>query len=252
MNEHPSLIVAHRGESFDAPENTLAAINLAWERGAMAVEIDVHLSRDNQIVVIHDFNTKRLAGVNKNVQSQTLEELKALDVGLWKGEQWKGERVPTVREVLDTIPKGKKLIIEIKSDEKLIPYLHEELELSELSNEQIELIGFDLHTMAYAKEAFPGHRVLWLLDLDYRWINRIFKPSIEKAIKKVKKFHLDGLNVWAGKMLDKSMVRQVQDAGLLLYCWTVDDPDQARNLKSWGIDAITTNRAQWLKSKLGL
>lgn len=121
-----------------------------------------------------------------------------------------------------------------------------------MSEEQVEFIGFDLHTMRLTKERFPQHRVLWLLDLDYRWINRIFKPSIKKAIKKVKKYHLDGLNVWAGKMLDESLVGQVNDAQILLYCWTVDDLEHARNLISWGIDAITTNRAQWLKTRLGL
>ena len=87
-----SLIIAHRGESFDAPENTLASINLAWERGAGAVEIDVHLSKDNQIVVIHDSNTKRVGAKNKKVSKQTLSELKKLDIGSWKNVKWKDEK----------------------------------------------------------------------------------------------------------------------------------------------------------------
>jgi glycerophosphoryl diester phosphodiesterase len=64
--------------------------------------------------------------------------------------------------------------------------------------------------------------------------------------------HLDGLNVWAGNMLNESMVRQVHDAGLLLYCWTVDDMQRAAKLMDWGIDAITTNRAESMKEKLSL
>ena len=81
------LIIAHRGESFDAPENTLAAVNLAWERGADAVEIDVQLSKDNKIVVIHDENTKRTGGRNKLVKNQTLKELKELDVGIYRDKK---------------------------------------------------------------------------------------------------------------------------------------------------------------------
>jgi glycerophosphoryl diester phosphodiesterase len=97
-NDSKPLIIAHRGESFDAPENTLAAINLAWERGAEAVEIDIQFSKDRELVVIHDTDTKRLAGIDKKVVDQTLEELKKLDVGVWKDIQFKGERVPTIRK----------------------------------------------------------------------------------------------------------------------------------------------------------
>lgn len=247
-----SLIIAHRGESYDAPENTMASINLAWERGAEAVEIDVHLSKDDHVVVIHDFNTKRLAGDNLKISKATLEELKKLDVGSWKGDKWQGEQIPTLKEVLKTIPQGKKLIIEIKSNADIIPTLKQDIESSCLETMQIEIIGFDLETMALAKRTFTDHKVLWLLDLDYYWYTRILKPSIKKAISKSKRHGLDGLNVWAGNMLDKSMIRKVHDAGLLLYCWTVDDMEHARKLWNWGIDGITTNRAAWMNEKFSL
>ena len=248
MKIDSTQIIAHRGESFDAPGNTMAAINLAWDRGAKAVEIDIQLSRDNEIVVIHDFNTKRLTGINKKVKNQSLDELKNLNVGSWKDIQWKGEKIPTLREVLDSVPNEKKLIIEIKSDTSIIPFLKTELGQSRLRNEQIEIIGFDLKTMAFAKKELPANRVFWLLDLDYIWINRIFKPSIKKSISKAKKYNLDGLNVWAGEMLDQKLVEKVHDAGLKLYCWTVNDVEKAKNLITWGIDAITTDGAQWLSA----
>ena len=246
------LIIAHRGESFDAPENTMTAINLAWERGADAVEIDVQLSKDEEVVVIHDFNTKRLAGVHKKVAEQTLDELKRLDVGSWKSAKWKGEKIPLLKEVLDTVPAEKKLIIEVKSGTDTISVIRREIEKSTLKPEQVELIGFKLETMSLAKKAFPECNVLWLLDLDYYWYTRIFRPSVSKAILKAKENNLDGLNVWAGNMLDESLIEKVHDAGLLLYCWTVDDIEKAKKLIDGKIDAITTNRAQWLKNKLGL
>jgi len=250
MNNREFLIVAHRGESFDAPENTMAAISLAWERGAEAVEIDVHLSLDHKVVVIHDFNTKRLAGVSKIIKDQSVDELKRLDVGSWKDIKWKGEQIPTLKEVLNSIPDEKKLVIEIKSEASIIPHLKNEIEQSGLSSEQIELIGFDIKTMALTKKEFQDHKVLWLLDLDYLWINRIFKPSIGRAIAKAKKFGLDGLNVWAGTMLTKKMIDEIHANNLLVYCWTVNDILKAKTLIGWGIDAITTDGAQWLSSHL--
>lgn len=250
MKKSSSIIIAHRGESFDAPENTMAAINLAWERGAKTVEIDVHLSQDNEVVVIHDYNTKRLAGVNKKVKHQSLDELKKLDIGSWKDIQWKGEQIPSISEVLNSMPEEKKLIIEIKTEAEIIPFLQKEMEKSELKTEQIELIGFDLKTMALTKKAFPDHKVLWLLDLDYYWYAKVLKPSIKKSIRKAKKHGLNGLNVWAGNLLEKKMIQQVHEAELLLYCWTVNDIPKAKNLMDWGIDGITTDGAQWLSSHL--
>src|SRR5438445_6957075 len=109
-------IIAHRGASYDAPENTLASVKLAWEQKADAVEIDVHLSKDGSIVVIHDANTSKVAGVRKRVSDQTLAELKGLDVGRWKGPKWASERIATLDEVLATVPERKRLFIEIKCE----------------------------------------------------------------------------------------------------------------------------------------
>ena len=79
-----AAIIAHRGASKDAPENTLAAIRLGWEQGADAGECDVHQSRDGHIVVIHDSTLRKTARVNRRVESLTLAELKELEVGRWK------------------------------------------------------------------------------------------------------------------------------------------------------------------------
>ena len=244
------LVIAHRGESFDAPENTMAAINLAWERGAEAVEIDIQLSKDLEVVVIHDLNTKRLAGVYKNVKDQTVAELQKLDVGTWKDIQFHGEKIPVIEEVLASVPAGKKLIIEIKGGAETVPVLKSKLEQLNLDSDQIEIIGFDLNTIIKAREEFQNHKVLWLLDLDYTWQTRLFCPSIDKGIAKAKKFGLDGLNVWAGKMLDKSMIDKIHDAGLLAYCWTVNDIEKAKELADWEVDAITTDGAEWMKKHL--
>ncbi len=108
------MIIAHRGASRDAPENTLAAVRLAWEQDADAVEVDVRLSADGHIVVIHDENTHRTTGKRKPVHEQTLAELKALNAGGHKGSQWTGESIPMLTEVLHTVPDGKQVFVEIK------------------------------------------------------------------------------------------------------------------------------------------
>ena len=250
MINQPGLIIAHRGESFDAPENTLAAVQLAWQRGAEAVEIDIQLSKDGNIVVIHDTYTWRTGRKYKKVKRQTLVELSKLDVGGFKGVRWKGEKIPTLAEVLHTVPKGKKLIIEIKSDAAILPFLKDEISRSGLQKAQIEIIGFDLATVVQAKKAFPEHIVLWLSDLDYYWPQKIFRPSIDKIIARTVEGNLDGLDVWVGKMITREFVEKVKTANLRLYTWTVNDPDKARILMHMGVDGITTDRAQWLKAKL--
>src|SRR3954447_1104654 len=81
-------IVAHRGESADAPENTMAAFRLAWERKDDAIELDVHLTRDEVLLVSHDADTARTTGIAKVIKDSTMEELRALDAGRWKGPRW--------------------------------------------------------------------------------------------------------------------------------------------------------------------
>ncbi len=110
------LVVAHRGASHDAPENTLPAFRLAWEQGADAIEGDFFLTKDGHIVCTHDRMTGRLnpGKVKLQVADSTLAELQALDVGSWKGETWRGERMPTLAEVFATVPAGKRILIEVK------------------------------------------------------------------------------------------------------------------------------------------
>jgi len=199
-------IIAHRGESFDAPENTLASINLAWERSAGAVEIDVHLSRDNRVVAIHDSTTKRTGGLNKKVKDQTLSELRLLDVGSWKNIKYKDERIPTLIEILKTVPEKKRLIIEIKSGKKSVPFLKYEILQSKISPSQVEVISFDYNVIKIAKKLMPEIKMLYLAELDYSWMSKLLSPPVEKLIEKVKKADLEGLNVWSGEILDQEFL----------------------------------------------
>src|SRR5512147_906066 len=97
------LVLGHRGASADAPENTLAAFRLALEQGADGVELDAWRCASGEVVVFHDQDARRLAGSPLRVERASLPELQALDVGAWKGERFRGERIPRLEEALEVL-----------------------------------------------------------------------------------------------------------------------------------------------------
>ncbi len=244
-------IIAHRGASEDAPENTLSAVNLGWKQNADAVEIDVALSKDGQIVVHHDRGTGRLAGRDKPVEDQTFAELRQLDVGGWKGKQFRGERIPLLSEVLATIPDGKRLFVELKGGPEEVPAIADALAQAGIGGDKITIVGFRFATVSEAKRLLP--------EVPVYWISRQ-QPDVEGGsdaglgdlIAKADAAGLDGLNLQAWDSIDAEFVRAVKDAGLELHVWTVDDPAQARRLAAAGFDGITTNRPGLLREELGL
>ena len=251
MKSNRALIIAHRGESHDAPENTLAAVCLAWERNADAVEIDVHQTKDGSIVVIHDDNTLRTAHRYGEVAKLTLEQLKEMDVGRFKGKSWAKERIPTLEEVLATVPAGKKLFVEIKVDAGILAELNRVLKGSSCSPDQVVLIGTDLHTMEILKKALPRYHVYWVCSIkDEKKLAAKGNPG-EGLIAHGRRTGLDGLDIEASKKIDEKFIARVKAAGMKLYVWTVDDPGEARRLFACGADGIATNHAHWLKTRLG-
>lgn len=109
------LNVAHRGASAYAPENTLEAFELAITQGAEVIELDVHLTRDNEVVVIHDARVDRTTSGRGEVRAITLDELRSLDAGVWFGERWRGVHVPTLREVVERCANHALIDIELKA-----------------------------------------------------------------------------------------------------------------------------------------
>ena len=241
--------IAHRGESFLAPENTLAAIKLALINHADGVEIDVRLSKDNKIVVIHDTNTKRTSGVSGKVKSLSLESIKKLDVGSWKGKKWLNERMPTLEEVLKNVPPGKFVMIEIKCTIAILPTLKKLLGKSHLNNSQIKLAGFGLKKMSLVKKALPQFEVYRIKRIDRE--NIILNSyRLNRLIKSSKKNNLDGVSLSYSRWLDKRKIEKIKSTGLKVYIWTVDGPPKALRLINSGIDGIISNKSTWLRDKL--
>jgi glycerophosphoryl diester phosphodiesterase len=242
--------IAHRGASHDAPENTLAAARLAWEQRADAIEVDVQLSRDGRLIVIHDGNTKRTAGLNRKVSNLTLAQLKTLEAGAWKGRRWAGEPIPTLGEILEAVPSHKRIFVEIKCGPAGLPEFVRVLRHSRRKLAQVAAIGFDLETMKQVKEALPRVEVCSVVKFRRGWRTGRWLPRASDLIAKALSAGLDGLDLGASGPLNSTLFKLIHEAGLKCYVWTVDNPAQARQLREAGLDGITTNRPGWLRERL--
>ena len=240
-------IIGHRGASHDAPENTLAAFRLAWTQNADAAETDVYLSKDGEIVVIHDATTQRVGGRNRKVAAQTLAELKELDIGAWKGEQWSGEQIPTLAELLAIIPEGKRLFIEIKCGPEIAPRLVQVLDTAHKRPEQTCLISFSYEVMQRVKKELPLLRCYWIVQLKRNPETGRWSPPLQEIVRKTKEAGLDGIDFGDAPVIDREFVAKVKQAGLGVYIWAVDSTKEAGRLKQAGVDGITTNRPGFLK-----
>lgn len=242
------FLIAHRGESFDAPENTIASINLAWLRNADAVEIDVRLTQDNEIVVMHDSNTKRTSGASLIVKHQPLQKLKMVNVGSYKGEKLINEKIPTLQEVLKTLPQEKYIFIEIKCGIEIINPLKKLLETVSINNAWIKLIGFNPEVMSALKKSFPLYEV-YLCKRISREKFIFTVRGWEKIIIAVKENKFNGLNLSYSRCLTRKVVQKIKSSNLKLYVWTINDFRKAERLINYGVDGIMSDKVGWLKSK---
>jgi glycerophosphoryl diester phosphodiesterase len=242
-------IIAHRGASYDAPENTLAAFRLGLEQRADALELDVHLSRDGAIVVIHDFTTRRTAGLDRPVQDQSLAELKSLDAGRWKAPRWAGEKIPALHEVLAILPEGKRLFIEIKCGAEILPEMERILKADAERLKNLALIGFSYETMKEAKARIPTVEVCWLSAFKPDPATGR-KPTADELLQKAVAAGLDGLDLLHTGPLDAPSMEKARDLKQKVYVWTVDKASQARRMAALGVAGITTNRPGWMRREM--
>lgn len=153
--KNTTAIVAHRGASHDAPENTLAAFREAWAQGADNVECDLRISKDGAVIVLHDETLLRTAGISKRPQELDFDELRQLDAGSWKGPEWCGERISALRDLLQITPPGKRWTLEIKGGMAMVPMLARELQHAVgcgwVGWQQLDVISFDYAALLYLR-----------------------------------------------------------------------------------------------------
>lgn len=246
----PLEIIGHRGASGEAPENTLGSINLGWKQAADAVEIDVHLTGDGRIVSFHDASTRRITGEEHLVSETPLSVLQGLDAGRWKGETWAGEIIPTLEEVLATVPQGKHLYVEIKCGTEIVPEMVRILQAPQ-AKEQVILISFHLEVLAELKRALPKVVSLQVVELAENPGNALQgSPTLSERIGPLKDAGLDGFDLGATRLLEPETARKLLAEGFRLCTWTINDAQEALRLETMGIHAVTTDFPGRLRAEL--
>ncbi len=249
---HAQLITAHRGASYDAPENTLAAFRLAWDQGADAIEADFRLTADGQIVCVHDADTERVAGVKHVVAETPLADLRALDAGRWKAAGYAGERLPTFAEVLAAVPPGKRFFIELKTGPEIVPHLVAGLEGWPGDPALLTIIAFNAETVAACKRALPEIRAHWLTGFKQDKATGEWQPSADEIIGSFKASGADGVGLKGERqVVDHVFIERLRAGGVPeFHVWTIDSPDDARAFRELGAIGITTNRPAFIRAAL--
>ncbi|WP_170385667.1 glycerophosphodiester phosphodiesterase [Ruegeria atlantica] len=221
-------VIGHRGAAALRPENTMAAVLKAIEDGADWVEIDVQESADDVVIVAHDSDFMKLAGVNLKVWDATMEDLADIDIGSWFDPEFADERTPTLRQVLEAAKGKSKVIIELK-------YYGHDVDLENRVAAIVEEMAMqdDIATMSLK---YPAVQKMKSIRPDWR-----AGVLAATAIGDLTGLEGDFIAVNAA-MATPGLVRSVHAAGKDIYVWTVNDPLQMSAMASLGVDGLITDR----------
>lgn len=221
--------IAHRGASGYAPENTFAAFDKAVQMKVDYIELDIQMSKDQKLVVIHDAKVDRTTNGTGFIRDLTLQQLKQLDAGSWFDKKFKDERIPTLKEVIEEYGNKVGLLIELKNPslypgiekkfiEVLSPYMLLESPLD------IKVQSFELETIKTIRNYFPMIAAGVILNrfVSYRELLTISKSA---DFINIKKHYISG-----------HLVMQAHQLGLMIYAWTVNDISNLKFLLDIGID----------------
>jgi glycerophosphoryl diester phosphodiesterase len=244
-------IIAHRGASWDAPENSRAAVELAWRQGADAVEADFRLTRDCKIVASHDDSLKRTTGVDLHISEHSLDELRRLDIGSWKGPQWSGERIATLEELLAIeAPPAARFYVEIKCGPEIAGELARAVLASRWAPERIVPICFSAEVLVAVRRVLPESPTFLVVEFLHDPQTGVWYPDADERLAEAVRHELTGLDLMAARALDPGLVGRIRAAGLDICVWTVDEEAVARRLMELGVRRITTNRPGFLRDRL--
>jgi len=243
-----SKIIAHRGASAYAPENTKASVSLAWKLGASGSEIDVRLTKDKKVIVFHDKNLMRVADISLNIQNSSYDQLKNIDIGSWFSSDYHKERIPLLQDILGLLPKNKLLFIELKDEsieivDEVLSLLKERPEILD----QIVLISFSYKFIDLCKILLPQIRTLYLVSYlgDSKKEHNIKSVSkLKKIINRIKDKKVDGLSIEFSPFLTEDIIKLLKKENILLSLWSYkkdDTLETARYIEPYHFDFITTN-----------
>ena len=237
-------LIAHRGESIDAPENTLPAYRTAVERG-FGFECDIYLAKDKRLFTFHDGTlTRTTAGANTNRCTDvdwagTVSKVNVGGWGKWKGSKFDPTRPALFSEVLALARDGRYVYVEVKgNDPSWVPYIKAEMEKAKNVNPgNVLFISFGDRVCAELKRAMPEYRVYFLTGAK--------RYAAEALVAKLSEMRVDGVDIsFDPSVIDKAYVDTVKAAGFSFHVWTIDDLEKAKKAFAVGADTLTTNCAK--------
>lgn len=238
--------IAHRGASTEAPENTMAAFRLAWQRGADGIEADFFLSKDGQVVCIHDKNTKKTGSGNLLVGKSTLAELRELEYGSWKHPKFKREPIPLLGEILDELPKDKWFFLEIKDTEKIVQPIAEILRAKQPDKTRVVILSFNADVIKKCREVMPEYRACLVSSL--KGFSK--KDHAEKYLKQVRSSGSQGLVYKEHPSIPADWLSKIAGENQILATYTVNDLQSALRVIERGVGFIITDRPGSLRGEV--
>jgi glycerophosphoryl diester phosphodiesterase len=239
------LNLAHRGASGHAPQNTLAAFLLAAEMGADGIELDVHLSADNEVVVIHDDTVDGTTDGHGRVSRMRLSELKRLDAGAWFDQRFAGERIPTLQEVFDAVGHLLVINIEIKAERDHHPPAQEAEVVRLIEDNQmvhrVLISSFAPSSLRRVRKMNP-HIPLGFL---YARPEPLFLPRLLRWLS----VPYDALHPSMG-LVTRRYMDSARRQGQRVNVWTVNTRQDMRRMRDLGVDGIITNYPDLLRDVL--
>ncbi|NOY38228.1 MAG: glycerophosphodiester phosphodiesterase [Chlorobi bacterium] len=238
---HNILVIAHRGGSYNAPENTLAAFRKAMEMGADMIEIDVEQTKDSVVIVMHDKTVDRTTDGSGPVDSLRYRYIKTLDAGNWFDKRFKGEKVPTLDEVLKLIDGKVKLLIEIKDGSERYPGIERRTVKAVRQYRACSWVivqSFNIKAIERVKALDPEIKTFYLLGRNFKIFYQTFMENKSRPDPPV--FDFDGIAAHYS-VLDAASVNNIKQSGLGIFCWTVDDIATMKKMMDAGVDGVITD-----------
>jgi glycerophosphoryl diester phosphodiesterase len=235
------MIIAHRGAKGMAPENTLVAFQLGLSQGCEGIELDVHLSADDEIVVCHDMTLDRTTDGKGLIAEKSLSEIKTYDAGFWFGDAFKGETVPTLDEVFDLVPDSIMINVEIKysydgrMEHKIVEILRRRNRLN-----NVIVSSFDHKCVRRIKQMESDAKIGLLYQ------SKLLDPTAYARSFDVEVYSLHPYF----EMLDAEDVLNATESGLYVYPYTANEVNDLLHLTGLGVSGIITNFPGRLKDLL--
>lgn len=236
--------IAHRGASFNAPENTMPAFQMALEMGADMIEFDVTLSRDQIPVVIHDQTLDRTTSGKGGINLYLSRELSELDAGLWFNKSFVNTRIPTLEQILNWASGKIALNIEIKKEafiktnETGIVEFISELVLKYDMTEHVIISSFSAEALIRSRKVMQKIPTAYLIS-PYSW-------GSTRNLRLMKKLNASGLNL-KHKQMKPELMKKAESERLPIWVYTVDDKEEMKKVIDKGATGIFTNRPDILK-----